>query len=196
MNSSLITSAWATSTGRNWLDRFRPSRHIERLLRTAAPGAQAIVLAEAGASPEATAAVLKAHGLDNDVVLTLLTVTVPDQLGATSTLYDRKEAHRAVGETRLIKPLVDEVVADPLLAAGRHPAGARHLAETSGQPASVINLTEERPRRSSVRSAGVDRRANRGPALIDEWASPEPAARPELPSTSVPIPEPPEPPAA
>ena len=161
------------------------------------PGAQAIVLAEAGASPEAAAAVLRAHGLDNDAVLTLLTVTVPDELGASSTLYDRSDALRAVRDPRPIKPLVDEVVADLLLAAGRHPAGARHLAETSGQPASVINLMEERLRRSGARSAGVDRRANRGLALIDEWTSPEePTPGPQQPTASPPGPEPPEPPAA
>ena len=160
------------------------------------PGAQAIVLAEAGASPEATASVLRAHGLDDDAVLALLTVTVPDQLGDTSTLYARSDAHRAVRDPRPIKPLVDEVVADLLLAAGRHPAGARHLAESSGQPASVIDLMEERLRRSGVGSVGAHRRANRGLALIDEWTSPGPAAGPEPPSTTSPIPEPPEPPAA
>jgi hypothetical protein len=160
------------------------------------PGAQAIVLAEAGASPEATATVLRAHGLDDESVLALLTVTVPDQLGATSTLYDRDDAVRAVRNPQRIGPLVDEVVADLLLAAGRHPAGARHLAETSGQPASVINLMEERLRRTGERSAAADRRANRGLALIDEWTSPVPPDGPEPPATSPQLPEPPEPPAA
>jgi hypothetical protein len=160
------------------------------------PGAQAIVLAEAGASPEATAAVLRAHGLDDHAVLTLLTVTVADQLGASSTLYDRGDARRAVRDPRPIKPLVDEVVADLLLSAGRHPAAARHLAETSRQPASVIDLMEERLQRSGARSAGVDRRANRGLALIDEWTSPEPTPGPEQPAAASPVPEPPDPPAA
>ena len=160
------------------------------------PGAQAIVLAEAGASPEATATVLRAHGLDDESVVALLTVTVPDQLGATSTLYDRGDAVRAVRDPRPIKPLVDQVVADLLLAAGRHPAGARHLAETSGQPASVINLMEERLRRSGARSAAVDRRANRGLALIDEWTSPASPDSPAQMRAATQLPEPPEPPAA
>jgi hypothetical protein len=160
------------------------------------PGAQAIVLAEAGASPESTASVLRAHGFDDDAVLTLLTVSVPDHLGDTSTLYDRSDAHHAVRDLRPLKPLVDEVVADLLLAAGRHPAGARHLAESSGQPASVIDLMEERLRRSGVGSVGAHRRANRGLALIDEWTSPGPAAGPEPPGATPPPPEPPEPPAA
>ena len=160
------------------------------------PGAQVIVLAEAGASPEATAAVLRAHGLDNDAALALLTVTVPDQLGTRSTLYDRDDAVRAIRDPRPIKPLVDEVVADLLLAAGRHPAGARHLAETSGQSASVIYLMEERLKRSGVRPAGVDRRANRGLALIDEWTSPEPTPSPDQPTATPPVPEPPGPPVA
>ena len=59
------------------------------------PAAQAIVLADAGASAAATASVLRAHGLDDDTIVTLLTVTVPDSLGARSTLYDRDEAVRA-----------------------------------------------------------------------------------------------------
>lgn len=125
-----------------------------------------------------------------------LTVTVPDPLGATSTLYDRGDAVRAVRDPRPIKPVVDEVVADLLLAAGRRPIGARHLAETSGQPASVINLMEERLRRSGEKSAAADRRANRGLALIDEWASPSSPDSPRMPATAQQLPEPPEPPAA
>ncbi len=167
---------------------------------TAIPRAQAIVLAEAGASAEATAAVLRAHGLDDDTVVTLLTVTVPDRSVPRSTLYDRDDAVRAVRDPRPIKPLVDEVVADLLLAAGRHPAAARHLAETSGQPASVINLMEERLRRSGATSAGVDRRANRGLALIDEWTDvgpdPSPSPATSLSTAGPGVPDPPEPPAA
>ena len=164
------------------------------------PAAQAIVLADAGASADATASVLRAHGLDNDTIVTLLTVTVPDSLGARSTLYDRDEAVRAAREPRAIKPQVDELVADLLLAAGRHPAAARHLAETSGQPASVINLMEERLRRSGATSPGIDRRANRGLALIDEWTDAGPNSSPSpatLLATAGPgVPDPPEPPAA
>jgi hypothetical protein len=46
------------------------------------PAAQAIVLAEAGASAEATTAVLRAHGLADDTITATLTATVPDGLGA------------------------------------------------------------------------------------------------------------------
>lgn len=55
---------------------------------------------------------------------------------------------RAVRDPLPVKPLVDQLVADLLVLVGGYPAGARHLAETSGQPASVINLTEERLRRA------------------------------------------------
>lgn len=151
---------------------------------------------ERDAPPEATASVLRAHGLADDAALTLLAATVADELGARSILYDRGSAVRAFRELRPIKPHVDEVVVDLLLAAGRHPAGARYLAETSGQPASVVNLMEERLGRSGARSAGVDRRANRGLELIDDWTSPEPSVGLEQPITAPWVPDPPEPPAA
>jgi hypothetical protein len=40
-----------------------------------------------------------------------------------------------------------DLVAEFLVSAGGHPAGARSLADASGQSASVINLMEERLRR-------------------------------------------------
>ena len=133
------------------------------------------MLAEAGASPESNVAVMRSHGLDDTAIHALLTVTVPDNLGAKSTLYDRDEVERAIRAPRLVKPIVDEVVADLLVSAGRHPAGARYLAETSGQPASVINLMEERLRRvGAERLTAGDRRADRGLALIDEWTGAAP----------------------
>jgi hypothetical protein len=136
------------------------------------PEAQAVALAEAGASTEANVAVLRAHGLDDAAISAILTVIVPDVLGAKATLYDGDEVDGALRAPRPIKPLVDELVADLLVSAGHHPAGARYLAETSGQPASVINLMEERLRRSTPEGRAVgDRRANRGLALIDEWTT-------------------------
>src|SRR5690606_14245825 len=100
-------------------------------------------------------------------------------------------------EPRPIKPRVDELVADLLLAAGRHPAAARHLTETSGQPATVIDLMEERLRRTGSASPGADRRTNRGLALIDEWtgAGSELSRLPASPAGPS-LPEPPDPPAA
>jgi N-terminal domain of anti-restriction factor ArdC len=139
------------------------------------PAAQAIALAEAGASPEANATFLRAHGLIDDSIIRTLTVPVADQFGESTTLYPRAEVLRAVGEPMPIKLTVDALVADLLVSAGRHPAAARHLAEVSGQPASVINLMEERLRRSTPdRPLAVDRRANRGLSLIDEWTSADP----------------------
>ena len=144
------------------------SRHID-----GDPAAQAIALAEAGASPQANAAFLRAHGLGGDTIINTLTVAVADELGETTTLYPRADALRAVGEPMPIKPAVDALVADLLVSAGRHPAAARHLAESSGQTAAVINLMEERLRRGAPgRSAAVDRRASRGLSLIDEWTGP------------------------
>ena len=161
------------------------------------PAAQAIALAEAGASPEANAAFLRAHGFRGDAIIKTLTVTVADELGEASTLYRRADAMRAVSDPMPIKPAVDALVADLLVSAGRQPAAARYLAETSGQSASVINLMEERLRRGAPgRSAAVDRRASRGLALIDEWTRLETLVGP-VPIQHVELsPLPPEPPAA
>lgn len=158
------------------------------------PAGQAIVLAEAGASAEATTAVLRAHGLAHDTIVAALTITVPDELGAKQTLYDRDEAHRAVRAPRLVKSVADELVADLLVSAGRHPAAARQLAETSGQPSNVITLLEERFRRMGVSDPTGNRRSARGLELIDEWSAGDaPSIEQGRPD---PQPEPPTPPAA
>ena len=140
---------------------------------------------------------IRAHGLGGDTIINTLTVAVADELGETTTLYPRADALRAVSEPMPIKPAVDALIADLLVSAGRHPAAARHLAESSGQTAAVINLMEERLRRSEIgRTAAVDRRASRGLALIDEWTRPETAVNPAPIQHIVVRPPPPEPPAA
>lgn len=154
------------------------------------PAAQAIVLADAGASADATADVLRAHRLDDDTMMAILTVTVPDSLGATSTLFDRDDAAWAVRGPRNVKLLADEAMADLLIAAGRHPAGARYLATTSGQPAEVIDLIEVRLRRSVSRAPETERRSERGLALIDQWSSSAPVAA-DAPPMPTPDPQPP-----
>ena len=160
------------------------------------------MLAEAGASPEANVAVMRSHGLDDIAIGALLTVTVPDELGARSTLYDRDDVRRAIRDPVPVKPVADAIVADLLVSAGGHPAGARHLAETSGQPASVINLMEERLRRADP-GAVLDRRSPSEPRAEPhrrivscelQRMGPERAMVSERYCTS--IPEPPTPPAA
>ena len=149
------------------------------------------MLAEAGASPEANATFLRAHGLAGDLIVRTLTVPVADQFGESTTLYPRDEVLRAISEPMPIKPAVDALVADLLVSAGRHPAAARHLAEVSGQPASVINLMEERLRRSAPDRTLADRRSSRGLSLIDEWTGPDPATRGSVEMTPFPgTPEP------
>jgi hypothetical protein len=111
-------------------------------------------------------------------------------LGESPTLYPLG----AVTAPTPIRPLAESLVADLIVAAGRHPAAARHLAESSGQPATVVSLVEERLRRSSLqmfseRSGGS---AERGLRLIDNWRD----AGPRGPSVADAAPEPPEPPAA
>lgn len=155
------------------------------------PGGQAIVLAESGASAEATVAVLCAEHVDDRAIRRHLSVNVTDTLGAVGPLYHPEEVRHALAAPRRIKELADELVADLLVSAGRHPAGARHLATTSNQPSNVINLVEERLRRRGghpVQEA-TDRRADRGLTLIDEWSR-----RGAAPSESGPKPPAPEPP--
>lgn len=161
------------------------------------PAAQAVVLAEAGASAEANVAVLRAHGLADDIIQATLTVTVPDSLGENKTLYRVEDVQTALTAPKPIKPLVDELVADLLVSAGRHPTSALHLAHTSGQPASVISLVEERLRRQPEQERGAARTPGaRGLALIDAWKQgPAPSVEPTPPDPQ-PSPEPPEPPAA
>jgi hypothetical protein len=161
------------------------------------PRGQAVVLAEAGASAQAAAAVLRAHRLADNEIQAALAVTVPDSLGQHKTLYPPDEARTAVAEPRPIRPLVDELVTDLLVSAGGSQAAALHLAHSSGQPASVISLVETRLRREQDHEpAGVRDPGIRGLALIEKWASgPQPTAdvaQAEL----APSPEPPDPPAA
>ncbi|MCU1394871.1 MAG: hypothetical protein JWM34_3299 [Ilumatobacteraceae bacterium] len=161
------------------------------------PAAQAIALAEAGASPEANASFLRAHGLGGEAIIATLTVAVADELGESSTLYRRADAMRAASDPMSIKPAVDALVADLLVSAGQRPAAARYLAETSGQSASVIDLMEERIRRGGPsQTVGIDRRASRGLALIDEWTRPDPSDRPPSTRSVQPSHPSPEPPAA
>lgn len=159
------------------------------------PAAQAIVLAEAGATADASVAFLRARGLTEASIAGSLTVTVADQLGASSTLYTRSDVERALGQPRSIKPLATELVADLLISAGRHPAAARHLATTSGQPAEVINLMEERLRRQHSPHRTANRRSERGLALIDQWTGVAQGVEQEAPGKTR-GPKGPEPPAA
>lgn len=66
--------------------------------------------------------------------------------------------------------MADEMVGDLLVFAGRHPAGALHLAKSSDQPSNVVSLVEERLRRRGQPGiAEANRRVGRGLSLIDEW---------------------------
>ena len=152
------------------------------------------MLAESGASADATVDVLRAQGLNDLSIAAMLTVPVPDALGARSTLYTNGEVVRALKNPRAIGPVVELIVADLLVSAGRHPSGVRCLAETTAQPAPVINLVEERLRRAERGTIGNPDRRERGPALIDEWAA-VPAVADGVPQSS-PTPPLPDPPAA
>ncbi len=162
------------------------------------PGAQAIVLAYAGASAEANVAVMRAHGLDDRDVRANLTVSFLDSLGSYGPLYHPDEVKEALEAPRPAKSVAHELVADLLVSAGKHPAAVRHLVETSGVPDNVVSLVEERLKRSGHPSTiGVDRRADRGLRLIDEWSGAEPSAPdPTGPTPSTPTapPDPPMPP--
>ena len=88
-------------------------------------------------------------------------MNVVDSLGAVGPLYHPDDVARALDAPRPIGGGGDELVADLLVSAGRHPPRVRHLAETSGQPATVINLIEERLRRAGHPVfGGVDRRSS------------------------------------
>jgi hypothetical protein len=158
------------------------------------PVGQAVVLAEAGASAAATARVLRAHGLADAEVDRILSTPVPDMLGESPTLYPLDAVGAPLTEPTPIRPLAESLVADLIVAAGRHPAAARHLAESSGQPATIVSLVEERLRRSGhpVFGGTANTRPDRGLALIDDWAAPVEARAASL----VNGPEPPSPPAA
>jgi hypothetical protein len=164
------------------------------------PVGQAVVLAEAGASASATASVLRAHGLADTEVDHILATPVLDMLGESPTLYPLGTVPAPLAEPTPIRPLAESLVADLIVAAGRHPAAARHLAESSGQPATVVSLVEERLRRSG--HPPMDHRssptAERGLALIDGWSLVAPSTHqmPGLPAFDAHPPDPPSPPAA
>jgi hypothetical protein len=141
--------------------------------------------------------VLRAHGLDDEAVRATLAATVPDSLGESRALYPPHEVAAAISEPKPIRPLVDEIVADLLVSAGRHPTAALQLAQSSGQPASVISLVEERLRRMGIEQQGAIRDPGiRGLALIDEWTvRPETQVDRPVPEAAS-APEPPDPPAA
>ncbi|MEQ8438033.1 MAG: hypothetical protein RIB65_11115 [Ilumatobacter fluminis] len=170
--------------------------HDERTVRSVIdkPDGQAIVLAESGASAAATVAVLRAEHVDDRAIRGHLTANVTDTLGAVGPLYHPEEVQQALVAPRRAKEVADELVADLLVSAGRHPAGAMHLATTSNQPSNVINLVEERlRRRGHLAPAGTDTRADRGLTLIDEWTGRKPDS-PTTPPVTPRAPEPPLPP--
>ena len=160
------------------------------------PGGQAIVLAESGASAGACAAVLRAEGVDDRAIRQHMSVNITDALGAFDPLFHPDEVNEALAAPRRVKEMADELVADLLVSAGKHPASVMHLAKTSNMPSNVINLVEERLRRRGHPSvAGTVNRADRGLTLIDQWTGKGGAAPtgPE-PRPAVPAPEPPPPP--
>ena len=162
------------------------------------PGGQAIVLTESGASAGATVAVLRAQGVDDRAIRQHMSVNITDALGGFGPLYHPEEVKEALTSPRRIKELADELVADLLVSAGKHPAGVLHLAKTSNQPSNVVNLVEERlRRRGHPVFAGADRRAERGLSLIDEWTGRggDVPSTPQTPAPKAPPPEPPPPPA-
>jgi hypothetical protein len=146
----------------DWPRLAHASPAVERAQAIAVPvdaAGRSIVLAEAGASAHATASVLRAHGLDDDQdIRAALTATVADSLGEHNTLYPPEAVAAALNEPKPITPLVDELVADLLVSAGRHPSAVLHLAQTSGQPASVIALVEEHLRRHEAGTSCRDAR--------------------------------------
>ena len=163
------------------------------------PVGQAVVLAEAGASASATATVLRAYGLADTEVDRILATPVLDMLGESPTLYPVGAVGAPLAEPTPIRPLAESLVADLIVAAGRHPAAARHLAESSGQPATVVSLVEERSRRSGhpVLGSAASTRPALGLALIDDWvrATKSDSGPDRCSRTDNPTPEPPQPPA-
>lgn len=119
--------------------------------------AQAIALAEAGATPEATVTVLRTAGLTDEAITTTLTVPVDDHLGESPTLYPRVEVRRALTEPMPIKPLADELVADLLVSAGRNASATRQLG-TSPPPAASRRRSSTLSRNGS---AGAEKSTRR-----------------------------------
>jgi hypothetical protein len=158
------------------------------------PSRQTIVMAESGASARAAVAVLRAEGVDDGAIRQHMSVNITDALGGFGPLYNAEEVKEALAAPHRIKEWADELVADLLVSAGKHPASALHLAKTSNQPSNVVNLVEERLRRRGQQLfAGTDRRSDRGLSLIDEWTGrrADVASGPSAFAPNVPAPEPP-----
>jgi hypothetical protein len=183
------------STGRfNWqrLAASIPALEPERARGLdSRPDGQAVVLAESGASACATLLVLRAQGLADDAAGVILSASVPDSLGTQSKLFSREEVEAAIRSPDAVKPVAESIYADLLVSVGRHPTAVRQLAETSGAPAEVIALAEERARR---RHRAVERDGrDRGVRLIEDWSAPVASLANPVEAQ---VPPPPEPPAA
>lgn len=70
----------------------------------ARPGRQVVLLAQAGASADGVAAVLRAQGVDDRMLTRQMTLTVVDQLGMTGHLYHPDDVARARRASRTIPP--------------------------------------------------------------------------------------------
>lgn len=128
-----------------------------------------------------------------------MSVNVTDATGNYGPLYHPDDVNEALTTPRRAKEIADELVVDLLVSAGKHPAGAMHLATTSNMPSNVINLVEERLRRQGHPSETSTNRSDRGLTLIDQWTGKGGAARTGLeptPAVRAPEPTPPPEPAA
>lgn len=165
------------------------------------PIGQAIVVAEAGATAPVAAALLRTHGMTDAAVQHALVLSVPDALGESPTLYPVEEVTPVLNINQRIESRPDELIADLIVAVGRHPSATLHLAQSGSQTATVISLVEERLRRTGplpVHGSPITS-PHRGLALIDDWAtSPAPTgAAPHRSLSQTPsLPDPPCPPAA
>ena len=157
------------------------------------PAEQALLLAYAGASAEANVAVMRACGLEEREVRANLTASFLDSLGQLGPLYHPDEVARALDGPRPVTATASEMVADLIVATGKHPAAVRHLVESSGQTSNVVSLVEARLKRAGHASAaGLERRAERGLNLIEDWSAP--AIQVDGSEAAVAQPEPPDPP--
>jgi len=100
-----------------------------------------------------------------------------------------EEVVDALRHPRKIGPVVEQIVADLLVNAGRHPAGARLLAVSTRQPSNIVDLLEAKLRRSEITQDPDKLVVGRGLSLIDDWSA---SVRP----ATVPAPDPPSPPPA
>ena len=95
---------------------------------------------------------LRSHGLDDIAIArpahrhSCPTNSAPARRSTT------RRRRRAIHDPLPVKPVADAIVADLLVSAGRHPAALRQLAESTGQPSSVVDLAEERMRRAAAGS--------------------------------------------